>query len=673
MSDIIESNVNSKEEVNGKLYILPVKTAAVILFVSTAILTGLFGIAFIYMCWDGGYYNGTSSDDAFYGSNMCINLLQSYRYSVNKTITDNLRIEYPDTESFFSALKNNLDHLTEYYTNVLFRIDITDRDGITVFSYGAEPESFGASTGDNIQFTITHSNFTYSTYTAATNLYVRKPVVDGLDNFYEYKRYFDLFYGIRYSAIAITVLGAIVSVSLFIYLMKASGRKYGEQGVREGFCDRIPYDLYVSILIAISILVVIVPANILGYEYWDNPYIFITAISVISIPQLLLFLALSATTAVRIKTRTLFQNIVIWRLCVLVGKILRKTLRALRSIISMMPAAGKAAIGFPAFFIADAVLLSLFYRSVRYGGSFYVFFTFIMLAALNILGYIVLLRTAYELVLLRRGSGKLAGGDLDYKFDEQKLHGEAKKISQNLNSIGNGMAKAVEQRSRSERMKAELITNVSHDLKTPITSIINYIDLLKKEPMQTEAASQYLEVLDRQSARLRKLTADLVEASKASTGNIEISLAPTDICELIEQSAAEYSDRFAAAGLTPVIRIPGEPVIVNADGKLLWRVFDNLLSNVCKYSLPGTRVYLDATAGETMSCVTIRNISSAPLGDIEPEELTERFVRGDSARSGEGSGLGLSIARSLTELQGGRLTIEIDGDMFKVSAVIPVI
>ena len=226
------------------------------------------------------------------------------------------------------------------------------------------------------------------------------------------------------------------------------------------------------------------------------------------------------------------------------------------------------------------------------------------------------------------------------------------------------MTRAVEERIKSERLKTELITNVSHDIKTPLTSILNYVDLLKKEPAASETASEYIAVLDRQARRLKKLTEDVLEASKAATGNIKVELGRTDAVELLGQCLAEYVERFQTANLTAVMQTPGEPAFILADGRLLWRVFDNLLGNIAKYAQPGTRVYAGVTWEGKEVVIALKNISRDAL-NISEEELMERFVRGDSARTSEGSGLGLSIARSLTELQGGHFGISIDCDLFK--------
>ena len=228
------------------------------------------------------------------------------------------------------------------------------------------------------------------------------------------------------------------------------------------------------------------------------------------------------------------------------------------------------------------------------------------------------------------------------------------------------MTRAVDERMKSERLKTELITNVSHDIKTPLTSIINYVDLISKEDTDNEKIKEYTDVLSRQSERLKKLIEDLVEASKASTGNVDVSLAPCDVSVLISQSVGEYGEKLENAQLELLISKPEQPLMIMADGRLLWRVFDNLMNNVCKYAMPGTRVYmtLELSGGEAV--VSIKNISKYPL-NIKAEELMERFVRGDSSRSTEGSGLGLSIAGSLTSLMGGKFSVEVDGDLFKAT------
>jgi signal transduction histidine kinase len=270
---------------------------------------------------------------------------------------------------------------------------------------------------------------------------------------------------------------------------------------------------------------------------------------------------------------------------------------------------------------------------------------------------------------LKCGAEAIAAGDYNTQVDEKHLVLDFKDTAETLNHIQDGMSAAVDSRMKSERLKTELITNVSHDLKTPLTSIVSYVDLLKQEPVGSPAAGEYLEVLDRQSARLKKLIEDLVEASKASTGNITVQAEALDLSLLLGQALGEYNERLLVAQLSPVIKAPETPVTVFADGRLLWRIFDNLLGNAVKYALPGTRLYVTVTA-DTQATVTFRNISREPL-DVSADELMERFVRGDSSRHTEGSGLGLSIARSLSESMGGTFQLSLDGDLFKATVSFP--
>ena len=271
---------------------------------------------------------------------------------------------------------------------------------------------------------------------------------------------------------------------------------------------------------------------------------------------------------------------------------------------------------------------------------------------------------------LRAGGDQLAAGNLDYQVPTNRLYGEFRKHGENLNNLRGGIQHAVEEQMKSERMKTELITNVSHDIKTPLTSIVSYVDLLKKEPMPTDQAKEYLDVLDRQAARLKKLIEDLVEASKASTGSLTVNFQPTDVNVLLSQSAGEYQEKLAARDLSLVLTPAEEAPMISADGQLLWRVFENLLSNALKYAMPGTRVYLSCETTDQAVVIAFRNISASPL-NISAEELMDRFVRGDASRNTEGSGLGLAIARDLTQLQRGTFALTIDGDLFKATLTFP--
>lgn len=270
---------------------------------------------------------------------------------------------------------------------------------------------------------------------------------------------------------------------------------------------------------------------------------------------------------------------------------------------------------------------------------------------------------------LLEGAKRMRSGDLESKVEDKYLVGCFREFAGELNGLADVAMVAAQNQLKSERMKTELITNVSHDIKTPLTSIINYVDLLEK-PHTPEEAQSYVEVLSRQSQRLKKLIDDLMEMSKASTGNIQVDIGEIDAVEAVTQALGEFADKLTAAGLTPVFHQSEEDILLLADGRLLWRAMSNVLSNAVKYALPGTRLYVDVSATQDKAIISVKNISGAQL-NISAEELMERFVRGDSSRNTEGSGLGLNIAKSLMELQKGQLQLLVDGDLFKVTLVFP--
>lgn len=353
-----------------------------------------------------------------------------------------------------------------------------------------------------------------------------------------------------------------------------------------------------------------------------------------------------------------------------VGRWVARLWQKLCNMFAILPMAWK---GLLLLFVVGFVNLFLFILIICDDNVFFVLLLTVFDMAV-IWGYLSFLR---EMVWLHEGAKKIAAGDLDYRVPSDVMHWEFQAHGEALNAIRDGIdaaveerVQAVEERIKSERMRNELLTNVSHDIKTPLTSIINYVGLLQKEPIEGEKAREYIEVLDRQSIRLKKLLEDLLEASKASTGNITVDAMPTSVGELLRQVVGEYAEKLSAAGIEPIITIPAQDAMIFADGRLLWRIFDNLMANIVKYAMPQTRVYLDLSSDASITAVAIKNVSRERL-NIDPDELIERFVRGDTSRSTEGSGLGLSIAQSLTELMGGTFQLTIDGDLFKVLLTFP--
>lgn len=478
---------------------------------------------------------------------------------------------------------------------------------------------------------------------------------------------FSRLYAWRY-ALPILCLGLLlVAALLYVYLLCAAGRRPGAEGVQPGRLHRVPTDvLYVcaaglaALLLALASLLAFGGTLVYASVSAFVPLLLVCAVC--GAGEALLLVGVSMSTAVRVKTRTWLSSMLVYRAlrCLLRGA--RSAWSGVSAVLHGLPLVWKLLLACGGYVLLSVVLIN----EAFYSSDLYLLLYLLLSAA----GALLLCRYAVGFDRLRRGAQKLAGGDLACRVETKGMPRGVRTLAEDLGRVSEGAQRALEERMKSERMKTDLITNVSHDLKTPLTSIVNYVELLKKEELHNETAAGYVAVLDRQAQRLKKLTEDVVEASKASSGAINVRLAQLDAAELIRQCAAEYGERFAAAQLTPVLRLPDGPLLVRADGRLLWRVFDNLLGNAVKYAMPGTRVYFDAEAQHNEALLSVRNISREPL-EKSGDELMERFVRGDASRRAEGSGLGLSIAGSLMALQGGTLAVLPDGDLFRADVRLP--
>ena len=370
------------------------------------------------------------------------------------------------------------------------------------------------------------------------------------------------------------------------------------------------------------------------------------------------------TTVRRLKTKTFLSTSLLWIACVWCARLTIRCFNALnRRVKGLFYTFSDVKIT-AKFTIACVILYIIeFYLLITVGdwnpGGFWIWSTIICIGV-----YVICAKWILGYRKIEEGIEHISNGETDYQISKKYMPKGLEKSADSLNNISRAVAASAQKQIKAERFRTELITNVSHDLKTPLTSIVNYVDLLSAEPMESEKRKEYIEVLQRQSSRLKKLLFDLVEASKASTGNINTVIEPTNISTLLNQAAGEYTDKARKRGLEISIDLPENDIYLNTDGRLLWRVFDNLLNNACKYSMPGTRIYMSRQKEENRRSVTFKNISKERL-NISADELMERFVRGDSSRNTEGSGLGLSIAQSLTEILGGKLEISIDGDLFK--------
>lgn len=490
-------------------------------------------------------------------------------------------------------------------------------------------------TGLNVTFTTEGDEWDYA--------------IDGTNAIMTDKTGFKEFaYKNRNSMMVYGFIAGITALACFVFLICSAAHRSGTEDCVLLRQDKMPYDLYLPSAILLGTGLCAMLVECVAYELNT-----VKAVAAALIMACLagVFMALCMTTAARIKTGTLFKNTLIYRLCTGVGM-------GASSMLSSISGAWRFSLAFAGYLLINALLS---YRFFTRGG----FLAFLLLIAVNGGALYLLLNMIRQMRTLSAAGQAMANGDLGYCVDTSDMKREFREHGENLNSIGRGMAIAVNERMKSERFKTELITNVSHDLKTPLTSIVTYIDLLQKEDIQDEKAKEYIDTIARQSKKLKKLTEDLIDASKASSGALNVNMERVNISELLRQSSAEYGERMEAVNITPVVNMPEEDIYVRADGRLLWRVVENLLQNICRHGMPGTRAYLEARTENGRAVVSFKNISQQQL-NIPVEELLERFVQGDESRSRGGSGLGLSIAESLTELMKGKLKLSLDGDLFKV-------
>ena len=448
----------------------------------------------------------------------------------------------------------------------------------------------------------------------------------------------------------VSLMGWIISL---VYLTLATGRRTGEEKIHLNPIDKIKTEILVAAFIFMMVELVILITKV-NSEEWAV-YGIIVASGTVSLVIDGLFLIFYLSLVRRMKAEMLWETSVVCWLERGIRKVLARqktTVRVLLLFAGHMAVCFVLAVG--AFYyqsMTALVVLLLFSAGECY----------------------MILRKAVEQYQIRQGVEKIRDGALSGKIDIEQLHGEEKSLAEAINNIGEGLLHAVDDSTKNERMKADLITNVSHDIKTPLTSIINYVNLIKLEKIDNERVQGYIKILDEKSQRLKQLTADLVEASKISSGNVKLDMQVIDLVELVYQTSGEFNEKFEQKELTIVTKLPKTAVLIRADGRQLYRVIENLYNNVAKYALEKTRVYVDIAYVEEKVVFSIKNVSEHSLAreNSNAGDLTERFIRGDSSRTTEGSGLGLSIAKSLTVLMGGVFDIKVDGDLFKASITFP--
>ncbi len=481
--------------------------------------------------------------------------------------------------------------------------------------------------------------------------------------------------------IPMALVSLLVFAVSFVFLCAVAGRSRNGE-VKLAAINRIPLDLHALCMAGMTAALFLPLLWLYESAYWnntadiwDNPLLCLLICCVCGFGMALSVIGFLYAFAAQIKASNnywLRHTVIGWffRQC---GKFFRMVGRGLgllgkscRAVFDLLPVIWQWILTAGAMSLGVLIAALLTFRSsyVRCNE----FFLMVLLTVILVCAGVVLYG-GWCFGTLLKGVKHMAQGNLDYQIPTKHLFGAFRDFAVWLNSLADAAQIAAQRQMKSERMKTELITNVSHDIKTPLTSIINYVDLMKKPHSDMEGV-QYLEVLDRQSQRLKKLVDDLMEMSKANSGTMSVELTDLDAAEAVNQALGEFSDKLARVGLMPVFRHPEEPVIMRADGRLLWRVLSNILNNAVKYAMPDTRLYVDLMVLQGNAVIAVKNISREQL-NVSADELMERFVRGDSSRNTEGSGLGLNIAKSLVELQRGQMHLMVDGDLFKVTLIFP--
>lgn len=614
----------------------------------------------------------------------------AYNYEEYLTGAEYFRLENSNVRYLIEKTE---DHNTRYYSNM--KANSSDRDYCMKMMEKVSREEAGA-----VQAAAPYLYYSPADMVYRTNTTIAESTVEQILQQYAYAYPEDVRIWISvdtsYSAPdafkqgaeympnlwqwAMTALvSGLLYLVLFVWQTVMTGREYDEAGVKrirlETF-DRIPTEGALLIAIGVFLLtgwVCIVAIGIAGIDPTDLAFYreavrwdwFIAAILIGVFVADVIFTFFFYSLVRRIKACTLFRN-----------SYLRRLLSRLKEFAWEVYDNGgivlRTWVSYIGFLLFNLLMGIAFFAMDAMGGGFMMLIVVLFTCAVDAVVGVMLYRDAKERQGIAEGIEIIAGGRVEHQLNTEGLHGDNKTLALSVNSIGKGIKEAVEISMKDERMKADLITNVSHDIKTPLTSIINYVDLLKREQVGSEKARDYIRVLDEKSQRLKQLTDDLVEASKITSGTISLHFERINLTELMNQTIGEFSEKFDEKNLVTVMNVNTGNVVVEADSRRIWRVMENLFNNIYKYAMPGTRVYvsMDQVGKEERVQVSIKNISENYL-NCKPEELTERFIRGDESRTTEGSGLGLSIAKSLTLAQGGTFEIELDGDLFKVFLTFP--
>lgn len=577
---------------------------------------------------------------------------------VNQRVTDETVIESWINDGYsISFAGDNFDFRT---------VDSREFPADSVMEYGKDYTDYDINVHDmTFYYHSLQDENMYSVYLSCGEVLAGKTLNNGVkDYFAEGKKFSAFVSGIMRFHGGIIVGSLAVFVICFCYLMAAAGKRRKDNRVVPGVFDKIPFGILT--MTAGGAFLLLAGGLWAGMTEYTEFISTSPALCVAGITVLVgIGIGYCMSIAVRIKTKNFWRYTVLYYLLHLLLGIGKAIHGNLSSYAERIQEAGREIRSERMLYVKWLLILTvitLIELLLLASGIFEIIFFFF--AIFKILEYGVLVKLLQQVSSIDRGAMRTASGNYSEQIPTKNMLWEFKRIAENINHVSDGISVAVEEKMKSERFKTELITNVSHDIKTPLTSIINYVDLIKKEEIESLVMQEYVEVLDRQSQRLKKLIEDLMEASKASTGNLPVHMELCDATVMLTQVIGEFKERAEANQLELVVESPRPPVNIMADGRHLWRVIDNLMSNICKYAMPGTRVYINLEQFHGMVIMTFRNISKSKL-NISSEELMERFVRGDSSRNTEGSGLGLSIAQSLTGLMNGNMAVQIDGDLFK--------
>lgn len=486
-----------------------------------------------------------------------------------------------------------------------------------------------------------------------TKCSVADSMADEAENYETYSK-------LMFPMLAGAIFGSVLWLIGMVWLTVTAGRRPEDEEIHLNGFDRWYTEIAAGTVIGIWLAGTIISGTLIANSSLGYSHVVVTVIVICLICgtyTMAWFLIGYLSLVRRIKAGTLWKNSLIRKVLKWIGKCSGKLADFARAFSRNTAEKIKVLLVGGAFLFLQFLIIGCVFSGA---GVF-----LLALMAVDVAVMIFAIRKADGLDLIMDGLKKISDGELQYKIKTDTLTGKQKVMAEYINNIGSGLDAAVENSLKKERMQTELITNVSHDLKTPLTSIINYVDLMKRENPTDPKIQEYLRILDEKSQRLKVLTEDVVEASKASTGNIKLEMNDIDFVEMVQQVIGEFEEKFQEKNLTMMVHFTDEPSIIYADGQRMWRVLENVFGNVVKYAMEGTRVYAEISNRNKKVTFSLKNISAQPL-NISADELTERFIRGDVARNTEGSGLGLSIAKSLTELQGGEFKLYLDGDLFKV-------